>query len=148
MERSLFRHMIETRVRSYHVDAQSIVHNAWYLFFFEEARVEYFRQVNMVLDERTIREIAKFQIVRNSCDYKSPALFDDIIRIWTRVAYVKNSSLGIEHRVDEKEGGRLIAEGTGVAVYLDAATNRPVRLPDLFREKIRAYEGENVKFLA
>ncbi len=148
MEETPFRHAIEIRVRSYHVDAQSIVHNAWYLFFLEEGRVEYFREVNMLLDDRTLRDIARFQIVRNTIDYRSPARFDDVLLIRTRIASVKNSSIGIEQRIEDKNTGRLIAEGTGVAVYLEAATGRPLRLPDAYRETIRSYEGSNAVFLA
>lgn len=85
--------------------------------------------------------------MRNAIDYTTPAFFDEVIQIFTRVAYVKNSSVGLEHVILEKKSKRLIAEGTGVAVYLEAKTNRPERLPHELRTKVRAFEKEDVEFL-
>ena len=146
MELEKFKHVAEIRIRTYHVDVQNIVHNAWYLFFIEDARIEYFRSAGMLLDEETFRTKSKFQIVRNTIDYKSPAFFDEVIRVFTRVAYVKNSSVGLEHIILQKHTQRVIAEGTGVAVYLDATTNRPERLSDEMRMKISDYEQGNAEF--
>ncbi len=147
MELQKFKHHIEIRIRTYHVDVQNIVHNAWYLFFIEDARIEYFRSVGMLLDEETFRTKSKFQIVRNTIDYSYPAFFDEVIQIFTRVAYVKNSSVGLEQVILEKKSQRLIVEGTGVAVYLDAKTNRPERLSEEMRTKVSAFEKDDVEFL-
>ncbi|MBL7976493.1 MAG: hypothetical protein JNJ85_16360, partial [Candidatus Kapabacteria bacterium] len=44
-ELSKYKHYIRTRVRSYDVDRQNIVHNAVYFYWLEAARIEYFRAI-------------------------------------------------------------------------------------------------------
>ncbi len=147
MEFTKFKHKTETRVRSFHIDSQSIVHNAWYFFFLEDGRAEYYRSIGMMVDKDTFTRHHKMQVVRNTCDYKSPAYFDDVLEVFTRTAYIKNSSVGIEQYIIDSGTKRLIAEATGILVYLDSDTNIPERVPDSIREKIGLFEGENVEFL-
>lgn len=147
MDFSKFKHVIETRVRTYHVDSQNIVHNGWYLFLFEEGRFEYYRSLGLIIDRDLFMKRTKIQVVRNTVDYKNPAFFDEVLKIFTRVAYVKNSSVGVEQFIIELGSQRLIAEGTGVLVYLNAVTNTPERVPEEYRKKILDYEKGDVEFI-
>ena len=96
-ELSKFRHSLRTRVRLYDVDRQGIVHNAVYFYWLEAARVEYFREIGLPLDRQTFLSRHRFVVAHQEIDYLSVAEFDDEYDILTRVAYIKNSSLGFEH---------------------------------------------------
>src|ERR1700754_4102733 len=50
---SKFKHSITSRVRTYDVDRQNIVHNAVYLYWLEVGRVEYFRALGLPIDAQT-----------------------------------------------------------------------------------------------
>ncbi len=141
-----FRHRYSRRVLSYHVDRQNVVHNLWYFFYFEEARVEYIRQVGLPIDQGTFITHDKYFVVRNSCDYYAPALFDEDLTILTRISFVRNSSIGFEHWA-MKQDGTPAAKAEHVFVHVDEKTDRPSRVPDDLRDMIRSYEGEHVAFI-
>jgi acyl-CoA thioester hydrolase len=131
------------RVRSFHVDRQNVVHNLQYLFFFEEARVEYIRAVGLPMDEGTFLTHDKFFVVSNNCEYAAPAFFDEELEILTRISFVGESSIGFEH-LALKTDGRLCARGSHVFVHVDSEANTPSRVPDALRELILQYEGDRV----
>ena len=147
MEQRAFNHTTETRVRSYQIDAQRVVHNAWFFFMLEEGRAEYYRALGLLAERDAFATHAKFQVVNNSCDYRSPAFLDEVLEIGTRVVWVKNSSAGLEQYIIETSTRRLVAEATAVLVYLNVDTNLPERIPEAIRDKIAMYEGERVEFL-
>lgn len=142
----LFRHRYPKRVLSYHVDRQNVVHNLWYFYFFEEARVEFIRAVGLPIDEGTFITHDKYFVVRNACDYFAPSTFDEELTILTRISFVRNSSIGFEHWA-MKADGTAAARGEHVFVHVNERTDRPERVPEDLREKIRAYEGGNVTFI-
>lgn len=141
-----FRHRHPIRVRFHHVDRMNVVHNLTYFYFFEEARVEYIRAIGIPVDERTFIEHDRFFIVRNACDYFAPAVFDEELTILTRIVQVRNSSIAFEH-VALKSDGTAAARAEHVFVHVDEHSNRPARVPDRLRERIREYEGPNVSFV-
>ncbi|MDT8325263.1 MAG: thioesterase family protein [Bacteroidota bacterium] len=144
---ALFRHRIARRVLSYHVDRQNVVHNLWYFYYFEEARVEYVREIGLPMDSQTFISHHKFFVVRNTCDYLAPAFFDEQLQVLTRITYVRNSSIGFEH-LAVRSDGTPVARGEHVFVHVDEATDTPCRVPEALREMIRAYEGDRVRFPA
>ena len=141
-----FRHRYPLRVRFHHCDRMNVVHNLSYFYFFEEARVEYIRELGLPVDEGTFVTHDKFFIVRNVCDYYAPALFDEQLTILTRIRQVRNSSIAFEH-VAIKADGTPAARAEHVFVHVDQASNRPARVPDQLRDLILTYEGSNVAFV-
>ncbi|MFA6232913.1 MAG: thioesterase family protein [Bacteroidota bacterium] len=142
----LFRHRHPIRVRFHHVDRMHVVHSLRYFFFFEEARLEYIRNLGLPVDQGIFVTHDRFFIVRNSCDYFAPAYFDEELTILTRIAFVRNSSIVFEH-VALKSDGTLVARAEHVFVHVDLETDRPARVPEHLREMILAHEGENVEFI-
>jgi acyl-CoA thioester hydrolase len=142
----LFRHRLAQRVLSYHVDRQNVVHNLWYFYYFEEARVEYVRAIGLPMDSQTFISHHKFFVVRNTCDYFAPAYFDEELQLLTRITFVRNSSIGFEH-LALKADGTAVARGEHVFVHVDEQTDRPSRVPEALREMIHAYEGDSVRWL-
>ena len=142
MDKSKFKHTMKITVRSSEIDWQGIVHNARYLFYFEDGRVLYFfdRGINLDLHSRDHHE--KVVIARNEIDYVAPARFGDVLTLLTRVSFVRNTSFAFEGILETAKGVR-IAENVSVHVYLDSKTDEPVRVPDYFRKKILEFEGEN-----
>ena len=140
-----FSHRLHSRVRSYDVDRQGIVHNAVYLYWLEAARIEYFRDIGVPIDRQSFVTKHRFVVVRAEVDYMMAAQFDDPYIVYTRVAWVKNSSFGFEH-VIRHENGTMLAAAKGVLVHLNPATHKPERIPDSYRELIKEFEGGSVDF--
>ena len=139
--------MIQVRVRNYEIDWQGIVHNANYLLYCEVGRIEYFKNIGLPVDMRSINESSKIVLVRNEIDYKLPAKFDDVLNVYTRVSFIKNTSFGVEGMLERYKTGELIAENVAYHVWLDPSTDRPKQVPESFRNLVRKFEGSNCDIL-
>lgn len=144
MNPSQFKFKTQIRVRNYEIDWQGIVHNAVYLLYFETGRVEYLKNLGVKIDINSIQHDYKVVLARNEINYKSPALFDEILNIYTRISYVHNTSFAFEAYMEEERSKRLIAENVGVHVWLDPSINMPARVSDEFRELVQHFEGNSV----
>lgn len=138
-----FNHRLNSRVRSYDVDRQSIVHNAVYLYWLEAARIEYFRDLGLPIDRQSFVTKHRFVVVTTEIEYRMAAQFDDPYTVFTRVSFVKNSSFGFEH-VIRHENGTILATAKSVLVHLNPATHNPERIPDSYRTLMAEFEGSSV----
>jgi acyl-CoA thioester hydrolase len=138
-----FNHRLHSRVRSYDVDRQGIVHNAIYLYWLEAARIEYFRDIGVPIDRQSFVTKHRFVVASTQIDYRQAAQFDDVYTVFTRISFIKNSSFGFDH-VIRREDGVIIATGKSVLVHLNPATNKPERIPDSYRTLIREFEGDGI----
>lgn len=144
MDLSKFKHKTQIRVRNYEVDWMGIVHNSVYSLYFEVGRLEYFKNLGIRIDHHTIQNEFRVVLATNNITYKLSAHYDDLIDIYTRISYVKNTSFGMEAVLIQHEAGHLLAENTNVHVWLDPRTNKPIPISDEFRRQIQRFEGENV----
>ena len=140
-----FHHRLHSRVRSYDVDRQGIVHNAVYLYWLEAARIEYFRDIGVPIDRASFVTKHRFVVVKTSIEYADAAQFDDAYTVFTRVSFVKNSSFGFEH-VIRQENGAILALADSVLVHLNPASHKPERIPDSYRALIKEFDGDSVVF--
>lgn len=141
---SEFKHKLVTRVRTYDVDRQGIVHNAVYFYWLEAARVEYFRSIGLPMDRETFVTKHRFVVAHQEIDYFSAAQFDDEYEILTRVSFLSNSSFGFD-QVIRLTNGRLIVHANAVMVYLNPANHSPERITDSYRKLIFEFEGDTIK---
>ena len=144
MERSKCKHTVQVRVRNYEVDWQGIVHNALYLQYFEVGRIEYLKAIGMKLDFSSVNKGARVVLVRNEINYKSPARFDDLLIVSSRVSYIRNTSFTFEGFLEDSASGRSIAENTAIHVWLDPRSGEPMSVPDEFRTAVTRFEGGDV----
>ena len=144
MDKSLFNHSTQIRVRNYEIDWQGIVHNANYLLYFEVGRLEYLKHIGVKIDMNTIQGDSMVVLVRNEIDYKNSALFDDLLNIYTRISYIKNTSFAFEGIIEDVTSGKLISENLAIHVWLDHTTGEPKVVNDDFRQMVRRFEGKNL----
>ena len=148
LDKSRFRFKTQVRVRNYEIDWQGIVHNANYLLYFEVGRVAYLEHVGVKVDINSIQHESKVVVVRNEIDYKSPARFDDVLDVYTRISFVRETSFAFEGILENAQSNILVAENVSFHVWLDHVTNKPLRVPDGFRAVVRKFEGENALITA
>lgn len=147
MDKRLFSHTTQLRVRNYELDWQGIVHNATYLLYFEVGRIDYLKRIGVHVDLNSIRGDSRIVLVKNEIEYRSSARFDDMLHVHSRVSYVKNSSFAFEGIIELGSTGALVAENRAIHVWLDPRTSESMRVPDEFRKKVKLFEGENVDFI-
>lgn len=126
----LLEHAIEIRVRYCETDAQGFVHHANYLNYFEMGRTELFRAGGG--DYRAMEEGGLFFVVaRLNCAYRSPARYDDVLALTTRIARITAAKL--EHDYELRRGSDLIATAHTVLACIDrrgAVQRIPERLSE------------------
>ena len=144
MDQSQFTHPTQLSVRNYEIDWQGILHNAVYLQYFEVGRIEYLKHLGMTIDRTSIRDQARLVLVRNEINYRSSARFDDLMTIFTRISYIRNTSFTFEGLMVDGNTDRLVSENIAIHVWLDPLSGEPVRVSDDFRMKVRRFEGEHV----
>lgn len=115
----------EIRIIFGDTDQMGIVYYANYLRFFESARAAYWRSLGRTYQDLVDWGVA-MPVVEAHCNYKRPALYEDLIEVDVEVVEVRAASLRFAYKVTR--GADLIAEGyTRHAVV--GPDGRPKRLP-------------------
>ena len=131
-----FSNTLEVRWRD--LDALGHVNNAVYFTYLEQARLRYLRELGLFsVDPAEVGMI----LAEVSCQFKSPLGLGERVTIRTRVSELRNSSFFFEYRVEGKDG-RIVATAHSAQVCYDYQNQRPIPIPDEWREAIIAYEPE------
>jgi len=141
MDRTDFKHKIIVTVRFNEVDMLGVCNNAVYINYFEHARLQYIKAAGLMPEGGIFSDGRLFFMVRNEINYRGHAHYDDELNIYTRISYLKNSSYGFEHLIENKRD-EIIVDGTGVVVHVDPKTRKSTPLPEFFYEKVKAFQGE------
>src|SRR6266852_6152497 len=152
MPRPPFKFSAEARVGFSDTDAQGVVYYGRYMPYFDLARVEYHRHLDML---RTDPQDKQFVMRAMTVEYHAPARFDDPIEVDVPIRLTRTStSIGSSKRAGAwsvtyefaayLEGDALAVTATQTLVLLDLAERRPCPVPEWWRERIREFEGADV----
>ena len=142
METINFKHKINVKVRFNEVDMLGVCNNAVYISYLEEARLQYFKNLELIPQEGIFSDNKLFYVVRNEINYKDHARYDEELHIYSRISFIKNSSFGFEHLVVKSKENVVVADGSGVIVCVDPLTKKSTPLPKEFYQKISEFEDE------
>ena len=137
-----FKYSSLTRVGFSDTDAQGIVYYGRYLPYFDSARVEYHRHLDLL---ETQPSEGEFVMRANTIEYHAPARFDDLIEVFIRVSRIGRTSLTYEcaaYRVDDDV---LMVTAQQTLVLVDLDERRARAIPDDYREQLAAFEGEDLE---
>ena len=76
----------EIRVRYAETDKMGIVHHSNYYVWFELGRSEYCRKLGFSYLEMEEKEGAFMVVAESQCRYKSPAFYEDVLIIRTKIS--------------------------------------------------------------
>jgi acyl-CoA thioester hydrolase len=141
---SLFKFTHGHRVRYDEVDAQGIVGNASWLNLLQLGRIEYLRYLGLMMEGGT-RAPVQAVVRRTVIDYLAPARFDDPLAIRVRTAQIGNRSARIEYIVDNVETELRPVVAETVVVCVEMSTMRSFPWPEVWRDRIREFEGEDLQ---
>jgi acyl-CoA thioester hydrolase len=136
-----FKYSSLTRVGFSDTDAQGIVYYGRYLPYFDSARVEYHRHLELLATEPSEHE---FVMRANTIEYHAPARFDDLIEVFIRVSRIGRTSATYELAA-YREDDVLMVTATQTLVLVDLDERRPCAVPETYREQIVAFEGEDLE---
>jgi acyl-CoA thioester hydrolase len=146
MDISSFKHKITVTVRFNEIDMLGVCNNAVYVNYFEHARLKYVKEAGLVPEKGLFTDGRLFFMVRNEINYRGHSHFDDQLDVYSKITYIKNSSFGFDHLIVNKKTGEIIVDGKGVVVHVDSKTRKSSPLPEIFYEKLKAFE-ESVEII-
>jgi acyl-CoA thioester hydrolase len=137
-----FKYSALTRVGFSDTDAQGIVYYGRYLPYFDSARVEYHRHLEMLETERREHE---FVMRANTIEYLAPARFDDLVEVFIRVSRIGRTSVTYDFAAFRVEDDVLMVTANQTLVLVDLDERRACAIPDWYREQIGAFEGSDLE---
>lgn len=127
-------HESEVRVRYAETDQMGIVHHANYLVWFETGRSDLCRAKGFSYKEMEEQDNALMVVAETYCRYKSPAYYEDVLTIRTKVIEMRSRSLRFYYEVYRASDDTLIAEGETLHLVTDK--DKKVRsLPEIYRKR-------------
>jgi len=136
-----FNFSAPTRVGFSDTDAQGIVYYGRYNPYFDLARVEYLRALGLLHQQRD----GDFVMRANDVEYFAPAVFDDEIEVFVRVARVGRTSVTFAFAAYREPDDALMVTAHQTMVYVDLAHRKPHPIPDEFRARVVEFEGADVE---
>jgi acyl-CoA thioester hydrolase len=125
-------------VRVYYedTDAGGIVFYANYLKFFERARTEWLRALDVSQHALLEQHGAVFVVKNASIDYHAPAKLDDVITLTLRIEKLGRAS--VQFIQQASCGATLLASARVKVGCVEQASMKPRPLPDAVAAKMRA----------
>jgi acyl-CoA thioester hydrolase len=132
-----FKLSARTRVGFSDTDAQGIVYYGRYNPYFDLARVEYHRLLGLLHAQGP----GDFVMRANDVEYFAPAVFDDEIEVFARVARVGRTSVTFEFAAYRLRDDLLMVTAHQTLVYVDLAERRARPVPEDYRKRVQAFEA-------
>ncbi|CAN5316453.1 hypothetical protein BH10ACI1_BH10ACI1_16730 [soil metagenome] len=125
----------EIRVRYAETDQMGIVHHSNYLVWFELGRSEFCRARGFSYKEMEEKDNALMVVAESYCRYKSPAYYEDVLTIRTKIGEVRSRAIRFVYEIHRASDQTLLAEGETMHLVTDE--NKKVRLlPENYKEML------------
>ena len=131
-----------TRVGFSDTDAQGIVYYGRYLPYFDGARVEYHRHLDLRGFDLGPSE---FVMRASNVVYEAPARFDDLLEVFVRTRRIGRSSMTNEFAAYRVDDDVLMCTAEQTMVLVELAQRRPAPVPEEYKRTVGAFEGSDVE---
>jgi acyl-CoA thioester hydrolase len=128
-------HETEIRVRYAETDKMGIVHHSNYLIWFEAGRSDLCRARGFSYKEMEENDDALMVVAETYVRYKSPAYYEDLLNVRTRVAEIRSRSIRFIYEIVRNSDETLVAEGETLHLVTDSS-KRVKQIPESYRQKL------------
>ena len=120
------------QVRFNDIDMARHAHNAVYLSWFEQARMDFLK---LFIEQHHDWRKNGLILARNEVDYRSPVHLGDKVEVECWCTHVGNKSFDLAYAlfIAGEDGRRLGAQGRSVMVCFDYHTNATIAVPETWR---------------
>ncbi|MEG9436879.1 acyl-CoA thioesterase [Edaphobacter sp. HDX4] len=125
------------RVRYAETDQMGVVYHANYLVWFEVGRVDFIRSMGMDYRSMEREDGLGIAVVDVSARYKSPARYDDELKIETRLTAARGAVIKFAYRVIRVEDDVVLCEGETIHVVVDREMKKQ-SLPEKYASRFSA----------
>ena len=124
-------HETTIRVRYAETDQMRVVYYANFFIWFEIGRVELLRALGHSYREMERIDDCHIVVAEASCSYKKPAVYDDLLRVRTRIVKLQRKIIRFGYEVLRDSDSALLA--TGETLHVICGKNgRPKNLPEKY----------------
>ena len=116
--------LVNIRVGYRDTDKMGYVHHSQYLVYYEFARLEYFRELGISYKEIEDKGIM-MPVIAAKLDYKSPAFYDDVLTIKTKLNIVGAKFIFQSEIINSDN--KIINKGTIQVVCIDSISRKPIK---------------------
>lgn len=127
----------EYRVIYGDTDKMGISYYGNYFRWFEAARTEYFRALDLPYTECEKRGIF-LPVVETGAKYHAPSTYDDLLVVRTSISQLGRTSIRFEYQVFEKKSQKLLVSGFTVHVSVDQKM-KPSRMPEDVKSRVKIF---------
>ena len=87
------------------------------------------------------------EFVMRACtiEYLAPAVFDDLIEVYVRMARIGRTSVTYELAAYRARDDELMVTATQTLVLVDLEERKACAIPDWYREKVGAFEAGDLE---
>jgi acyl-CoA thioester hydrolase len=132
----------QVRVRYAETDQMGVAWHGGYFAWFEVGRTDFLRERGCTYRELEAQGL-RLPVIEARAAYRSPAFYDDVLEIHTRITELRGARVSFEYAVHRGDGPEPIATGFTSHAALDGS-GRPRRLPEGLR-KVLAVDVESRK---
>jgi acyl-CoA thioester hydrolase len=132
MHREITEKPFEWPIRVYYedTDLQGVVYFANYFKYMERARTEWLRSLGVEQDKLFHEERKYFVVVETNAEFVKPARFNDELVATARLVDLTRATFLIEQNIyRDSLDGELLCTGMTKAAYVNAETQKPLRVP-------------------
>ncbi|MBO0213926.1 acyl-CoA thioesterase [Vibrio sp. Vb2880] len=120
------------------MDALQHVNNVVYFRYFETARIDYFRHIQL-MEDIAITQIGPV-LSETQCRYKIPVTFPDTLLVGSRVSNVQADRFSMEYQVVSKKLGKVTTTGSATVVMFDFKNNTKAQLSQRILDAIQTLQ--------
>ena len=137
-----FKYSALARVWFSDTDAQGIVYYRRNLPYFDHARVEYHRHLDMSVAH--LAEGMEFVMRASTVEYHAPARFDDLLEIFMRLARIGRTSVTYDGAAYRTTDDVLMVTATQTLVLVDLVERKACAIPQAFSERVLEFERDDL----
>ncbi len=130
-------HDAMVRVRYAETDQMGVAYHANYLVWFEVGRVELMRALGFEYKRMESEDDCRIVVADAHCRYHHSAMYDEVLRIRTRIAESRNRLVKFSYEVIRDADGKVLANGETTHVIC-GGNGRPKLLPKKYEAVFNA----------
>lgn len=131
----LFKTNTTVRVRYQETDQMGVVYHANYLVWFEVGRTSFIRERGLSYRDLEDKGII-LPVIEANCQYKSPARYEDVIRVETMLSDLSPAKIRFDYRAVRESDEELLAQGFTLHMWVNQDM-KPLHLkrkwPDVYK---------------
>lgn len=108
------------------MDALNHVNNAVYFRYFETARLDFFKHVEL-MEEMAVTKVGPV-LGDTYCKYRLPVTYPDTLLVGSKVTDVQEDRFTMEYTIVSKKQGKITTTGSATIVMFDFASNQKALL--------------------